>query len=191
MPTTVYFATNRVVTNAADAVNGYEATMVPPSSPQAITYGTAFVDGVNVATGATGVVSQINNVVQGQFSQQAIDDLSAPGRNLLVFIHGFDNSFSDAIVTSGANLSQNHRFEFPYDVAGACSLDPVEDAAVLGPIKAKPFGWPRKPRPALTGPARDGVRPRGRDERMLAARIEPKNGLQIQTAGFRVKSDWR
>ena len=94
-------------------------------------------------------------------------------------------------VTSGVNLSQNHRFEFPYDVASACSLDPIEDAAVLGPIKAKPFGWPRKPRPALTGPARDGVRPGGRDERMLAARIEPKNGLQIQTAGFRAKSDWR
>ena len=94
-------------------------------------------------------------------------------------------------VTSGVNLSQNHRFEFPYDVASACRLDPIEDAAVLGPIKAKPFGWPRKPRPALTGPARDGVRPGGRDERMLAARIEPKNGLEIQTAGFRAKSDWR
>jgi NAD(P)-dependent dehydrogenase (short-subunit alcohol dehydrogenase family) len=36
------------------------------------------------------------------------------------------------------------------------SPDPIEDAAVLGPIKAKPFGWPRKARPALTGPARDG-----------------------------------
>ena len=59
-------------------------------------------------------------------------------------------------VTSGVNLSQNHRFEFPYDVASACSLNPIEDAAVLGPIKAKPFGWPRKARPALTGPARDG-----------------------------------
>jgi hypothetical protein len=34
--------------------------------------------------------------------------------------------------------------------------DSIEDAAVLGPIKAKPFGWPRKSRPALTGPARDG-----------------------------------
>jgi hypothetical protein len=44
---------------------------------------------------------------------------------------------------------------------------------------------------ALTGPARDGVRFGGRDERMLAARIEPKNGLQIQTAGFTAKSGWR
>jgi esterase/lipase superfamily enzyme len=103
MPTTVYFATNRVVTNSADAVNGYQATMIPPSSPQDITYGTAFVDGANVATGATGVVSQINNVGHGQFSQEAIGDLSAPGRNLLVFIHGFDNSFSDAITRAAFN----------------------------------------------------------------------------------------
>jgi hypothetical protein len=55
------------------------------------------------------------------------------------------------VVTSGVNLSQNRRFEFPCDLANACSLDPIEDAAVLGPIKAKPFGWPRNPRPALTG----------------------------------------
>jgi hypothetical protein len=62
-------------------------------------------------------------------------------------------------VTSGVNLPWTHRFEFPYDVGSTCSPDPIEDAAVLWPIKAKPFGWPRKPRPALTGPARGGIRP--------------------------------
>jgi hypothetical protein len=60
MPTTVYFATNRVVTNAADAINGYEAVMVPPLQPQDITYGTAIVDGVGVTSGAQGVVSHIS-----------------------------------------------------------------------------------------------------------------------------------
>jgi esterase/lipase superfamily enzyme len=103
MPTTVYFATNRVVTNAADAISGYEAVMVPPLQPQDITYGTAVVDGVNVATGAQGVVSQINDVEQGGFSQKAQADLSSPGRDLLVFIHGFDNTFSDAITRAAFN----------------------------------------------------------------------------------------
>ena len=56
---------------------------------------------------------------------------------------------------SGVDLPQNHRVEF-HEVGSAYSPDPIEDAAVLGPIKAKPFGWPRKSRPALTGPARDG-----------------------------------
>jgi hypothetical protein len=41
-------------------------------------------------------------------------------------------------------------------VAMAWSPDTIQDATVLGPIKAKPFGWPRKTRPALTGPARGG-----------------------------------
>ncbi len=38
MPTTVFFATNRVAANADDAINGYEASMVAPSRPDAITY---------------------------------------------------------------------------------------------------------------------------------------------------------
>jgi hypothetical protein len=58
-------------------------------------------------------------------------------------------------VTSGVDVLQNHRVEF-HEVASADSPDPIEDAAVLGPIKAKPVGWARKARPALTGPARAG-----------------------------------
>ena len=51
MSTTVYFATNRVVTNAN-------------------------VDGINIATNASGVVSQIKDVNKGGFSPDAIDALS-------------------------------------------------------------------------------------------------------------------
>jgi hypothetical protein len=47
-----------------------------------------------------------------------------------------------AAVTSGVDLRQNRRVEFG-EVVSADSPDPIEDAAVLGPIKAKPFGWPR------------------------------------------------
>jgi esterase/lipase superfamily enzyme len=103
MRTTVYFATNRVVSNALDPLKGYQATMVQPSMPTEITYGTAFVDGVDVANDAQGVVSDISNVNRGGFSQQAIDDLSKGGRDLLVFIHGFDNTFSDAITRAAFN----------------------------------------------------------------------------------------
>jgi esterase/lipase superfamily enzyme len=103
MPTTVYFATNRVVTDAADAVSGYPATMVPPLSPNAITYGTAFVNGVNVATNSPGVVTEISDINRGGFSPQALDDLRNEGRDLLVFIHGFDNTFSDAITRAAFN----------------------------------------------------------------------------------------
>ena len=103
MPTTVYFATNRVVTDPADAVKGYQAAMVPPSSPTAMTYGTAFIDGVNVATNAHGTVLQIADTSYGRFSQTAINDLADAGRNLLIFIHGFDNTFSDALTRAAFN----------------------------------------------------------------------------------------
>ena len=103
MPTTVHFATNRVVTNPSDPINGYNASMVPPSAPNQMTYGTVFVDGVNVATNTAGTITQITDVNQGAFSQAAIGDLSSPGRNLLVFIHGFANTFSDAITRAAFN----------------------------------------------------------------------------------------
>ena len=54
---------------------------------------------------------------------------------------------------------------------------------MLRPIKAKPFGWPRKTRPSLDRPcARAAERLSGRGGRMLAARVEPKNG-SIDCAG--------
>ena len=70
MPTTVYFATNRVVTNATDPINGYKAVMVPPLQPQDVTYGTAIVNGVDDTSGAEGVVSQISDVEQGGFRKR-------------------------------------------------------------------------------------------------------------------------
>jgi hypothetical protein len=47
---------------------------------------------------------------------------------------------------------------------------------VLAAVKDKLFGWPQE-RPSLTAAARDGDTLRGRDERMLAAWVEQKNGL--------------
>jgi hypothetical protein len=57
-------------------------------------------------------------------------------------------------------------------------MDPraIKGAGVLGPVKAKPWRVAAKARPALTAPARTGCDNRGRDGRMLAARVEQKNG---------------
>ncbi len=103
MPTTVYFATNRVVTNAADPLGGYQPAMTPPANPAYLTYGSAFVDGIDVATNAQGVVDTIDEVAQGAFPPGVAADLSRPGRNLLLFIHGFDNTFSDALTRAAFN----------------------------------------------------------------------------------------
>src|SRR4051794_12642550 len=77
--------------------------MVAPSDPSAITYGTAFVDNSNLTGDMTGAILSIGNVERGRFSDAAVTDLSDPGRNLLVFIHGFDNNFEDAITRAAFN----------------------------------------------------------------------------------------
>lgn len=102
MRATVYFATNRAVANPDDPQN-YPPQMVPPSSTGAMTYGTAFIEGVDVTTHAQGVVSQIAETSKGGFSQSDAADLANAGRNLLVFVHGFDNTFSDAVTRAAYN----------------------------------------------------------------------------------------
>src|SRR3954468_20531409 len=103
MPTTVYFATNRVLRGPADQLSSYGDSVVGPANPNAVTYGTAFVNDANLTADDIGAITQIGDIEQGQFSQAAKGDLSNPGRNLLVFIHGFDNSFENAITRAAFN----------------------------------------------------------------------------------------
>ena len=101
--TTVFFATNRVLTGDPASVESYSADMQPPSSGQAMVYGSAFVDGVQTATNDSGAITSIQATRTGQFPDQAAADLGDGGRNILVFVHGFDNDFSDAITRAAFN----------------------------------------------------------------------------------------
>lgn len=103
MFTTVHFATNRALTGPADDWRSYGTGIVAPSDPTAITYATAFVDNTNLTADTTGSIGIIQNVHQGGFNPQVIPDLSNPRRNLLVFVHGFDNSFENAITRAAFN----------------------------------------------------------------------------------------
>jgi esterase/lipase superfamily enzyme len=125
MPTTVHFATNRVLNGAADQLQSYSASVVAPSDPNAVTYGTAFVNDANLTADTIGAITSIQNTELGHFSQSAFDDLSDPGRNLLVFIHGFDNSFENAITRAAFNQQWF-----------AASGLPAADTAVVA------FSWP-------------------------------------------------
>ena len=100
---TVHFATNRVLTGPADRLTSYSSSVVAPSDPTVVTYGTAFVEEAGLDADTVGAIKSINNTRQGQFSESAKGDLSDPGRNLLVFIHGFDNSFENAITRAAFN----------------------------------------------------------------------------------------
>ena len=76
---------------------------MPPLKPEEITYGTTIVEGIDVATNAQGFVSEIKDTKQGSFSAEAVATLANPGTDLLVFIHGFDNTFSDAVSRAAFN----------------------------------------------------------------------------------------
>ena len=123
--TTVYFATNRVVAGDPLSVDSYTAQMQPATTSQDMVYGYAFVDGVDTASNNPGSVTSIQETALGQFPASAVADLGDGGRNLLVFIHGFDNTFSDAL-TRGA-LDRQWMAE-----AGT----PGTDATVIS------FSWP-------------------------------------------------
>ena len=101
--TTVYFATNRALDGPAEDWKSYGTDIVSPSDPTVITYATAFVDNTELTADKTGLITSIQNVERGRFSENVIPDLEEPGRNLLVFIHGFDNSFEDAITRAAFN----------------------------------------------------------------------------------------
>jgi esterase/lipase superfamily enzyme len=103
MAATVYFATNRSLTGPADQVSSYSTSMVDPGNPAALTYGTAYLDDANLTADTAGAVQSIQDVRQGGWSESAIGDLSSPGRDLMLFIHGFDNSFEDALTRAAYN----------------------------------------------------------------------------------------
>ncbi len=100
---TVYFATNRPPDGPADEVASYTTGIQPPSDSSGMIYGTAFVGGIDVAGNVQGTVGAITDISVGRFSPDAAGDLADAGRNLLVFIHGFDNSFSDALTRAAFN----------------------------------------------------------------------------------------
>ncbi len=103
MRTTVYFASNRILTGGPLSVASYGPNIQPPSVPTGIVYGTAFVDGIDVASGAQGSIVSLQNTNTGEFAANVAGDLANAGRNLLIFIHGFDNTFEDAITRAAFN----------------------------------------------------------------------------------------
>ena len=137
MLTTVYFATNRTLTGAPEDWRSYGTGIVTPSDPTAITYATALVDNTNLTADTTGAIQQIENVSTGRFSQAAVDDLSAPGRNLLFFVHGFANSFENAITRAAFNREW-------FAQSGVPAADTTVVAFTwpsLGRLLSLPFPW--------------------------------------------------
>jgi esterase/lipase superfamily enzyme len=103
MTTTVYFATNRIANHPADRPENYTFFMTAPDNPLQVTYGTAFVDSAGLTADTVGAIRSLNDLQKGNFSPAAFDDLAEGGRNILVFVHGFANSFADGLTRAAFN----------------------------------------------------------------------------------------
>jgi esterase/lipase superfamily enzyme len=101
--TTVYFASNRAITGPAPDWQSYGAEIVAPADPTLIRYGVAFVDGIDLAAEGSGTITAIENDRLGEFDDGIKDDIGGSGKNLLVFMHGFANSFKDGITRAAFN----------------------------------------------------------------------------------------
>jgi esterase/lipase superfamily enzyme len=98
---TVYFATNRQ--RDALAPGGFGADIVDPADPQAVTYAVVPVTGINLDDASSGTLGAITGLEPGDFPSTVIAEIETTGKNLLLFIHGFDNSFEDAIKRAAYN----------------------------------------------------------------------------------------
>src|SRR5215471_1842114 len=139
MPTTVYFATNRVVNEPADQVSSYTFDIVAPNDPQQVTYGTAFVESSNLTADTVGAIRSIQDLKKGSFSDEAIDDLANGTRNILVFIHGFANSFENAITRAAFN--REWLFEGGADTAVVAFSWPSRGHVIEPPFPSFAYRW--------------------------------------------------
>lgn len=98
--TAVYFATNRKPD--PNETGGFGADIVA-NDPAAMTYATAEVTGINLADETSGAITDISDRTQGKFADTAVSAIVGAGKNLLIFIHGFDNTFNDAIRRAAFN----------------------------------------------------------------------------------------
>ena len=101
--TTIYFATNRVAQGPIADWHSYGADIVSPTDPSPVTYATAFVEGIDLAVEGSGVITAISHAQPGWFQGGLSQDIVGSGKNILIFIHGFANSFLNAITRAAFN----------------------------------------------------------------------------------------
>lgn len=101
--TTVYFASNRVTNGAADDWQSYGPEIVAPADPGQIRYAAALVEGIDLTAEGSGSITAIQNDRLGDFADAVKADIVGSGKNLLVFLHGFANSFKDGITRAAFN----------------------------------------------------------------------------------------
>ncbi len=100
---TVYFATNRVAQGPATDWRSYGADIIPPTDPSQIIYAEALVQGTDLVVEDSGAIAAISHPQPGGFETGVAQDIVGSGKNILIFIHGFANSFPNSIARAAYN----------------------------------------------------------------------------------------
>jgi esterase/lipase superfamily enzyme len=107
----VYFATNRVPD--ANAPGGFGSAMQPTDGADKVLYGTVDVQDVDLNDESSGQFAPAADVTPGNYSDAATAAIVGAKNNLLVFIHGFDNSYADAMKRAAFNAEWLRQSDVP------------------------------------------------------------------------------
>jgi esterase/lipase superfamily enzyme len=83
--------------------HSYGADIIPPTDPSQIIYAEAFVQGTDLAVEGSGTIAAISHPQTGGFEAGVAQDIVGSGKNILIFIHGFANSFLNSIARAAYN----------------------------------------------------------------------------------------
>ena len=99
--TTVYFATNR---DDSARPGTFTSEPVDPADPSKVVYATAEVSDIDLTEENSGTIaSPFTDRNRGSFAANVGTKIAGSGKNLLVFIHGYNNAFEDAIRRAAFN----------------------------------------------------------------------------------------
>jgi esterase/lipase superfamily enzyme len=99
----VLFATNRRSAQVPPGAMPDFTDETLPATPGSLFCAAAQVAGIDIANPASGTIVQIDEPASGGFSEQMLAPLLASQHDVLVFVHGAANSFTDAITRAAYN----------------------------------------------------------------------------------------
>jgi esterase/lipase superfamily enzyme len=98
----ILFATNRTPVPGPNGPTGFGSTALAPT-PGNLYCGTAVVTGTDAKDENSGQIQGLQNLNLGAFAPDALAPVLASQNDVLVFVHGTDNSFSDAVLRAAYN----------------------------------------------------------------------------------------
>ncbi len=131
--TTVYFATNR---KPDGSPGGFGSDIV--SDPAQVAYAVVPVTNVDLGNADGGQLGPITGLALGNFAATVQAEIENTGRNLLVFIHGFDNSFETAIKRAAFNREWFAASQVPEADTTVIAFTWPSDGQLFGTLPQRP-----------------------------------------------------